>query len=75
MSATLPAGCVFAAIATDGVDGASGTGGAIVDGPIAGADEALARFATGPLHLAAGTAIASAPTGVNFADLHVLVRQ
>jgi len=74
VGARLPPGATFAAIATDGVDGASGTGGAIVDGPIAGADEALASFATGPLHLAAGTAIAEAPTGINFADLHVLLR-
>ena len=70
----LPEGTIFAAIATDGVDGASGTGGAIVDGPLDGADLALASFATGPLHLAAGTAIPSAPTGLNFTDLHVLLR-
>ena len=70
----LPEGVVFAAIATDGVDGASGTGGAIVSGALPGADLALARFATGPLHLAAGTALPESPTGVNFADLHVLVR-
>ena len=74
MSSRLPERALFAAIATDGVDGASGTGGAIVDGPITGAAGALDIFATGPLHEAAGTAIASAPTGVNFADVHVLLR-
>ncbi len=74
MSSRLPADAIFAAIATDGVDGASGTGGAIVDGPLRGADLALASFATGPLHVAAGTAIPQAPTGLNFADLHVLLR-
>ena len=74
MAARLPPRTLFAAIATDGVDGSSGTGGAIVDGPIPGAEEALARFDTGPLHVGAGTALLRAPTGLNFADLHVLVR-
>ncbi len=74
MSSQLPEHVTFAAIATDGVDGSSGTAGAIVDAPVSGADFALASFATGPLHLAARTAIPSAPTGLNFADLHVLVR-
>jgi glycerate 2-kinase len=74
MSSRLPEHTIFAAIATDGVDGASRTGGAIVDGPLAGADLAVASFATGPLHVAAGTAIPIGPTGLNFADLHVLVR-
>ena len=62
------------AAASDGVDGTSGTAGAIVTGPLDGADEALARFDTGPLHLRAGTAITEHPTGNNLADLHVLVR-
>ena len=74
VAAHLPPNTVFAAIATDGVDGASGTSGAIVTGPLPGAELALARFATGPLHLAAGTALPESPTGVNFADLHVLLR-
>ena len=75
MASRLPDHTTFAAIATDGVDGSSGTGGAIVEGPVAGADFALASFATGPLHVAAGTAIPEAPTGLNFADLHVLLRR
>ena len=74
MSSRLPERAIFAAIASDGVDGASGTGGAIVDGPITGVAGALDVFATGPLHIDAGTAIPSAPTGVNFADVHVLLR-
>jgi glycerate-2-kinase len=74
MSSRLPERSVFAAIATDGVDGASGTGGAIVDGPITGSAGAIDVFATGPLHIDAGTAIPSAPTGINFADVHVLLR-
>ena len=69
----------FAAIATDGVDGASGTAGAIVTQAFAkrvGAeaiDRAVASFETGALHRDAGTALAEGPTGQNLADLHVLV--
>ncbi len=74
VSALLPDGAVFAALATDGVDGSSRTGGAVVEGPLAGAELALARFATGPLHVATGTAVLEAPTGLNFADIHVLLR-
>jgi hydroxypyruvate reductase len=74
MSSRLPEGVTFAAIATDGVDGASGTAGAIVSGPLEGSAEALASFETGPLHLAARTAIPMGATGLNFADLHVLMR-
>lgn len=73
----------FAAFASDGVDGSSGTGGAIVDSTLAaradarlgpGAlDRSIATFATGALHQRLRSAIASAPTGQNLADLHVLV--
>lgn len=76
----LPSGYLFGAFATDGVDGCSGTAGAVVDGAFverAGADfieRALAGFDTGTLHLAAGTALMECPTGHNLADLHVLVR-
>jgi hydroxypyruvate reductase len=76
-SLTLQPGTLFAALATDGVDGTSGTGGAIVLGPVGTPDqtrEALARFDTGALHLAAGTAVPGGPTGLNFADLHVTAR-
>ena len=73
----------FAALASDGVDGSSGTAGAIVDsrfaadvaarlgaGALAGA---IASFDTGTLHQLMKTAVSSAPTGQNLADLHVLV--
>jgi hydroxypyruvate reductase len=72
----LPPGVAFLALATDGVDGTSGTAGAIVRAGFAdraAIDRALARFDTGALHRAAGTAIASRPSGINLADLHVLV--
>jgi glycerate-2-kinase len=67
------------AAASDGVDGTSGTGGAIVDARSfmarrAALDAAIAAFDTGPLHVAAGTALPAGPTGLNFADVHVLVR-
>lgn len=69
----------FAAIATDGVDGASGTSGAIVTQAFAkrvgidALDRAIAAFDTGTLHRKAGTALAEGPTGQNLADVHVLV--
>lgn len=77
---SLPPGYQFGAFATDGVDGCSGTAGAIVDGAFAERagveviDHALATFDTGTLHLAKGTAVPEGPTGHNLADLHVLVR-
>jgi len=74
---------LFAALASDGVDGSSGTGGAIIDAGFAKhaaarlGDAALARaldrFDTGPLHRALGTAVPAHATGHNLADLHVLV--
>jgi glycerate 2-kinase len=70
------AAVTFAAIATDGIDGASGTAGAIVPS-LSGADLdcAIARFATGPFLQKRGAALPSKPTGHNFTDLHVLVRR
>ena len=74
----LPPGVTFVAAASDGVDGASGTAGAVVDSTsfpdLASLGHALATFATGPLHVAAGTALAAGPTGVNLTDVHALVR-
>ncbi|AKU99774.1 D-glycerate 2-kinase [Labilithrix luteola] len=70
---------LFLAFATDGVDGSSGTSGAIIDGHFAvraGAralDDALARFDTGKLHRAVETALPEGPSGHNLADLHVLL--
>jgi glycerate 2-kinase len=72
-------GFVFLAGASDGVDGSSGSAGAVVDGSFrsigdARIDEALAAFDTARLHEEAGTAIRLGPTGKNFADVHVLLR-
>jgi glycerate 2-kinase len=74
---------LFAALASDGVDGRSGTAGAVIDDRL---DErattvlgegALARFLerfdTGPMHRALGTAVPTRATGHNLADVHVLV--
>ncbi|MDB4938845.1 MAG: D-glycerate 2-kinase [Labilithrix sp.] len=73
----------FAALASDGVDGTSGTAGAIIDdrfathvaarlGPHA-LERAIATFDTGTLHARMGTAVGSAATGQNLADLHILI--
>lgn len=72
----LPAGYRFLALASDGVDGASETAGALVRTlPRAAADASLARFATGPFLAGLGVALAARPTGHNLADLHVLLRE
>jgi hydroxypyruvate reductase len=75
----LPDGVTFLAGASDGVDGTSGTGGAVVDaeslrGKRAELEAAIAAFDTGALHVTSGTALPEAATGLNFADVHVLVR-
>jgi glycerate-2-kinase len=74
---------LFAALASDGVDGRSGTGGAIIDGHFAEQAAArlgvgalrrsLERFDTGTLHRKLGTAVATRASGHNLADLHILV--
>jgi glycerate 2-kinase len=74
---------LFAALASDGVDGRSGAGGAIIDGLFAERVAArlgdgalvrsLERFDTGALHRELGTAIATRATGHNLADVHVLL--
>lgn len=77
----LPADVAFLAGASDGVDGPSGLAGAVVDAEFAEAidearcREALEHFDTAPLPEMAKTSIPQAPTGVNLADLHVLVRR
>jgi len=75
----LPPGVTFLAAASDGVDGSSGTAGAIVDSTSfpdrPRLDAALEAYDTGPLHLEAGTALPAAPTGVNLTDVHALVRR
>jgi glycerate-2-kinase len=75
----LPAGTQFMAAATDGIDGSSGTGGAIISARSFRScrdelEARLAAFDTGTLHRAHGTALPAAPTGLNFADVHVLIR-
>jgi glycerate 2-kinase len=75
----LPRDVAFFALATDGVDGASGTGGALVVGPVAARSRALFGRAaqeldTGPAHVTLGTALPKRPSGHNLADLHVLAR-
>jgi len=76
----LPAGCAFGAFATDGVDGSSDTGGAVVDDSFAtragesAIERALASFDTGPLHRRLHTAVEGEASGHNLADLHVLIR-
>lgn len=79
VASSLPAGVEFMAAASDGIDGSSGTSGAIVDARSfrrrqADLSAAIAAFDTGALHRAVGTALPEGPTGLNFADVHVLVR-
>lgn len=75
----LPRGAMFLAAATDGVDGASRTGGAIVDRSLVVAlgeraiRRALDRYDTGKLHVSAATALPLRPSGQNLADVHILV--
>jgi glycerate 2-kinase len=77
---TLPPGVTFLAGASDGVDGPSGTAGALVDAEFARAvdeqrcDEALRHFDTACLHEDAGTALPGGPTGLNLADVQILAR-
>lgn len=81
LAQSLPAGITFMAVASDGVDGDSGSGGAIVDAQAwsqidrARVDRAIASYDTAPLHAEARTAMPTAPTGANLADVHVLIRQ
>jgi glycerate 2-kinase len=75
----LAPGVELMAAASDGVDGSSGTGGAIVNARSfsrcrAELEVAIAAFDTGTLHRAHGTALPARPTGLNFADVHVLHR-
>jgi hydroxypyruvate reductase len=76
----LPDEVAFMAAATDGVDGSSGTGGAIVTNESfahlkeSTVDRFVKRFDTGPLHQECGTALPHAQSRLNFADVHVLAR-
>lgn len=77
VAARLPPGVVFLAGATDGADGSSRTSGAAVFASSfeklrAASSAAVRDFDAGPLHVRAGTALPAKPSGVNFADVHVL---
>lgn len=71
-------GAIFAAFATDGVDGSSNSAGAIVDGTTTerGGDphRTLARSDSGSYLAATGDLIETGPTGTNVSDLWVLWR-
>lgn len=66
--------------ATDGADASSRSGGALVTAatrracPPERVQQALTRFDDAPLHEALGTLLPGRPTGLNFADVHVLAR-
>ena len=76
----LPPDTALLCAASDGVDGSSGKGGALVTredadraGPAAIA-EALAAFDDATVHEALGTHLAGGATGHNLADVHVVAR-
>jgi hydroxypyruvate reductase len=76
----LPPGTALLCAASDGVDGSSGKGGALVTredadraGPAAIAD-ALSAFDDAAVHAALGTHLAGGGTGHNLADVHVVAR-
>lgn len=64
-----------AILATDGCDGPSGTGGAVIDGDTAapGLDAALSAHDTGSWLTAAGCALPEGPTGTQVGDLWVVL--
>ncbi|MEX1124907.1 MAG: DUF4147 domain-containing protein [Acidimicrobiia bacterium] len=70
---------LFVSFATDGVDGESGSAGAIVDGTTiqrgGDPDQALADFDSGSYLARTGDLLVCPPTGTNVADLWILWRQ
>ena len=77
--ATLPPDVVCLCGATDGADGSSASAGALVSALHRSCDpaeiaRALAIFDDAPLHAKLGTRLETGPTGLNFADVHVLAR-
>jgi glycerate 2-kinase len=76
----LPADVALLCAASDGVDGSSSAGGALVtraDAERAGAraiEDALASFDDASVHEALGTRLTGGPTGHNLADVHVVAR-
>ena len=69
---------VFAALATDGVDGSSGAAGAIVDGATVArgrrVEQALAGFDSAGYLAKTGDLVVTGPTGTNVADLWAIWR-
>jgi hydroxypyruvate reductase len=80
VAADLPPGVAFLAAASDGVDGTSDTGGAVVDAsllarvPREARMRALTAFDTGPLLASAEMTLPLRPSGTNLADVHILAR-
>ena len=76
----LPDDVVLLCGATDGADGSSGAAGALVSSTRRSAcdpeeiERSLAAFDDAPLHAKLGTRIETGPTGLNFADVHVIAR-
>jgi hydroxypyruvate reductase len=76
----LPPGVTLLLAASDGVDGTSGTAGAVVDATLTrkvsreDLRRAIAGYDTGRLLERVGVALRGGPTGHNFADVHVLAR-
>lgn len=77
----LPEDVVLLCGATDGSDGSAGSAGAVVTASLRSAcdpseiERALATFDDAPLHARMGSRIETGPTGLNFADVHVLARR
>jgi len=75
-NAGLPDDVELACVASDGVDGSSGTAGACVRGRApSGADRALDAFDDAPFLAAHGMSVAGQPSGTNLLDVHVLLRR
>ena len=79
LATRIPEGVACLVGATDGVDGGSETGGAVVTRETASRDSAalaasIQHFAAARYLSDAGAALAAGPTGLNFADIVVLAR-
>jgi len=78
--ASLPDDVALLCGATDGADGSSGSAGAVITAALRAScdpvalDRALAIFDDAPLHAQIASRIETGPTGLNFADVHVLAR-
>ncbi len=76
----LPPDVILLCGATDGVDGASASAGALVTAldrdavSAAEIERALAAFDDASVHERLGTHLPGAPSGINFTDVHVVAR-